>query len=278
MHPNFMIFGRVVPAYGLMTAIGIVCVVLYYKKYAGIRAEYAGDAEILCVFAMIGTFLGAKVLYVLTQLPSVMTDLPSMISNPCSFCEQYLSAGFVFYGGLYGCLTAMMLYCRNKSMLLKEVAKPMLPMIPLMHGIGRIGCFLEGCCYGMPSEHFGIFFSNSPIAPNDIPLLPVQLWEACFEFLACAIMIAACRHEKSGRVILGGYLLSYAMFRFFIEFFRYDSYRGIIGGFSVSQYISIITLLFGFVILASRHTQSTKENIPTVIAEIVPISTEGSSG
>ena len=61
-----------------------------------------------------------------------------------------------------------------------SAAPAQLPLVPLVHGFGRAGCFLMGCCYGVPSR-FGIAFTCSPIAPNGVRLLPVQLIEAAGE-------------------------------------------------------------------------------------------------
>lgn len=98
-----------------------------------------------------------------------------------------------------------------------------------------------GCCYGCPTDSsLGVTFHVSPIAPNGVALVPVQLLEAAAEFLLFA-------------VLLGGYLATYGVLRFTLEFFRYDNYRGFLGPLSLSQWISIVTVVLGTVLLLRAH-------------------------
>ena len=107
------------------------------------------------------------------------------------------------------------------------------PAFPLFHGFGRIGCFMAGCCYGVklatPAELFGIF---------TLDRLPVQLIEAGFEFLLFAVLLF-CEKKQAKTDTLQIYLITYAIFRFCIEFFRGDAIRGIFLGFSTAQWVSL---------------------------------------
>lgn len=122
--------------------------------------------------------VGAKLLYLATVLPNFLHDLPLLRQAPRDFLAHYLLGGFVFYGGLFGALLAAFLYCRTSRISFSAVLTQLLPVIPLIHAFGRIGCFCSGCCYGRPSQRFGIAFSHALAAPNGVKLLPVQLYEA----------------------------------------------------------------------------------------------------
>ena len=129
-------------------------------------------------------------------------------------------------------------------------------MIPLFHAFGRIGCFFMGCCYGKESSLLGIEFENSPIAPNHVPLIPVQLFEAAAELLLFFFTAFSAYRKKNGFFLLGIWLVAYGLIRFVTEFFRGDDYRGFIGALSLSQVISIFTAISGvFVLLYLKNAE-----------------------
>ena len=93
---------------------------------------------------------------------------------------------------------------------------------------------------------------DSPVAPNGIPLFPVQLVEAGLNFLLFFFLLwFAGKPRPQGR-ILGAYVIAYAVIRFVLEFLRYDYERGILWVFSTSQWISLILLPIGIWLLARR--------------------------
>ena len=99
----------------------------------------------------------------------------------------------------------------------------MVPSFPVAHAIGRIGCYMAGCCYGVDG-------------------LPVQLYECFGNFVILGILLLL---EKTGneRRIPQCYLFCYAVLRFILEFFRADAERGAFLWFSTSQWISIGVLI-----------------------------------
>ena len=128
----------------------------------------------------------------------------------------------------------------------------LLPIMPLIHGIGRVGCFCMGCCYGKPSHILGIAFQCSKIAPNGVPLLPVQLYEALIEICLFVILARLSVRKTAGSKMLGIYCSVYGVSRFCLEFFRGDSYRGFIGRLSISQIISLLLIAGGTILLLRR--------------------------
>ncbi len=125
--------------------------------------------------------MGAKALYILTNLGQFIDDLAYLSSEPLLFIQTYIGGGFVFYGGFYGGLAAAVIYCKATHLDVWELARSLVPLVPLFHVFGRIGCFFTGCCYGIENETFGIAFTSSEVAPNGVPLIPVQLYEAAVE-------------------------------------------------------------------------------------------------
>jgi len=148
--------------------------------------------------------------------------------------------GMVFYGGLIGSLASLCLYAKVQRKSLSDVIAVTVPVFPLAHGIMRLGCFAGGCCFGVPHDTLGIAFTNAIAAPNGIPLLPVQLYEAALNFMIFIVLWLFSRKKRQATSLLGVYGLSYATGRFALEFLRGDIHRGFMLGMSTSQFISIL--------------------------------------
>ena len=188
--------------------------------------------------------VGAKFLYLLLQLPQLLQDLPLLAADPAAFSARYLSGGFVFYGGLFGALAAVWLFCRRRKVPFSQLGADLVPAVPLFHTFGRVGCFLAGCCYGIPAPAGwpGVTFRVSPVAPNGVALLPVQLYEAAGCLLLFLLLHRLARRGWKGEALLLVYLAAYALFRFALEFLRGDAARGMWGVFSTSQLLALVTL------------------------------------
>lgn len=261
MLPDLELFSRRIPTYGVAVAVGIALGYWYlYRRTRALSVREQADCELAYLFGMVGAFLGAKLLSLLTVLPEFLTDLRAAALSPWELVQKYLSAGFVFYGGLYGALLGTLAYLRAARQDVPRLLPVLLPLVPLLHGVGRVGCFLAGCCYGVPSR-FGIAFTRSQIAPNGVRLLPVQLIEAAGEGVLFFLLTRPGAQKRGGRWLLGAYLAAYGALRFTLEFFRGDDYRGFLGPLSLSQTISIATLLLAIALLAADRRQ-TKKSCP----------------
>lgn len=248
MFPYLTIFGHELPVYGVMAVLGLFAGIIYLRLAVG--RSVPADAELAVVWGAVGCFVGAKALYILTALPEIYANWDAILAQPGLFAAAYLSGGFVFYGGLYGAIAGAYIYCRASLADFDAVARLVLPIVPLIHGFGRIGCFCTGCCYGVESDALGIAFQNSPVAPNGVRLLPVQLIEATAVFALFIALASMYRRGFRGRSMLGAYLASYSVVRFILEFFRGDAYRGFILSLSISQVVAAVSVVFGIALLA----------------------------
>ena len=230
--------------YGLMIAIGILAAYVtaeYRAKKHGLDPD---KIFYLVIWAVVGGFAGAKVLYFLTRLKDIM-------ENPRVLLD--LADGFVVYGGIIGGIYSAMAYCRIKKMPFLKYFDLVMPSVALAQGFGRIGCFLAGCCYGRETDSaLGIVFHNSSYAPNDVKLLPTQLISSGLDFLLCAVLILLDRKKKGDGQIAGAYLVLYSIGRFILEFYRGDLIRGNVGALTTSQFIAIFVALAGVVLIAVR--------------------------
>ena len=244
MLPYINILGRIIPTYGLLGFIGIVVAicfgVFYFSKFYDVKKE---DIFYASMFAMIGIGIGAKLLYIITILPDLIENFNNLDWK--TVIPRLLQGGFVFYGGLIGGIAGLYVYSKSFKISFKKLCMILIPVMPIFHSIGRIGCLLAGCCYGMEYHGFGsITFYNSDLAPVGVPLFPMQIVESICNLIIFIIILLTYKRFKGTYKTIALYFGLYSIVRFVLEFFRGDAVRGIII-LSTSQWISIAFLIVG---------------------------------
>lgn len=223
--------------YGLMIAIGAISAYLVAEKRAkkkGLNYELIFNLFIWC---LVGGILGAKLLYYIVEIKSIMKD-PKLLLD--------IAEGFVVYGGIIGGIFSGYLFSRKYKVNFLEYFDLVMPSIALAQGFGRLGCLLAGCCYGIETNSpLGIVFHNSELAPNGVNLVPTQIISSGLNFLHFFVLIFIARKKRPSGQIAGLYLLFYSIGRFVLEFFRGDLERGSVGNISTSQFISIFLCIAG---------------------------------
>lgn len=216
--------------------------------------------------------------------------LHAIVADPTmTWRDAFGGHGFVFYGAaLSGIFAAWPV-----AWLLKIDVGTMVDAagagIPLAHGIGRVGCFLAGCCYGAPVpkgwEWLGVRFpSGSPAcnvheslglvvkgAPFSLPVWPTQLMESAFELTMAALLTFYFlrRPPRKGDVMLR-YLLCYGIWRASIELIRGDPERGTMLGLSTSTTIGLICIGFSLAMMFSPLKNVRPSRGPLPAPEPVP--------
>lgn len=252
MFPYLEIGALKLPMYGIMMLVGatltITLAVLRAKKRDIVQAV---DVFLCSVITMCGGLIGARLLYFITKIPELVINIRLGLTFSEFFSMYILKGGLVFYGGLLGGILTAAIYCRIYRIRLLDYGDEALIFLPIAHAFGRIGCFFAGCCYGRPCEApLGVVFADSiGGAPKNIAVLPVQLYEAGFNFILFAVLILVARKQHKRGFMTGLYLLCYAIFRFAIEYLRYDTIRGIWLGLSTSQWISIGLIPFAILLM-----------------------------
>lgn len=163
-----------------------------------------------------------------------------------SFIYNLIYGGAVFYGGLIGGFLGLLLTCKIQHQSFLVFADVTVSLLPLGQAIGRLGCYLNGCCFGR--KYDGLFSVYYIIDGNTIKVFPTWFVEALF----CLILFAVIQSFKKTTTTgyrTAFYLIFYSVFRFLIEYMRGDIIRGTIGMLSSSQAISIAVLVAGFGIL-----------------------------
>ena len=237
MAPFIHVGDVLVPSYTLMAGIGCLIAASLFSFFL-VRKNMMRRCSKVIVFAIIGVIVGGKLFAILSIWLGSLYQ-----GEDLSFMDILMKSGIVYYGGLLGMLLACYLFCCWKKIRFAEIYDEIAVCIPVFHCFGRVGCFLAGCCYGKESSStIAVLYDNGE---NVVQRIPVQLIEACFELLFAIFLIILYRQwrGKEEKGLLQLYLLVYGTFRFIIEFFRGDTIRGIYGGLSFSQYISIILII-----------------------------------
>ena len=253
--PVINLFGRELPVYGLSWIIGIaLAAVIAIFLFRRAKLELF-DLACSAIMTVIGGIVGAKLLFLIISLPQIIqNDIPFM---------AYINGGFVFYGGLIGAMIALYLYLRIYKLPKYEFSDIYAVVAPLGHAIGRVGCHFGGCCYGMPYDGPGCVVYTERIgesAPLNTPLFPIQLLEASSLIVLFEVLLVVYLRRKPAGTTTFVYIVSYAVLRFVLEFFRGDMIRGIAWSLSTSQWISIGLVIFAVTCLVVHKKKLKKEN------------------
>jgi phosphatidylglycerol---prolipoprotein diacylglyceryl transferase len=234
MYPSIHLTDKLfIPTYSLCvtSAIIIAVVVAYFEcKRYGIPVLHFPPGAF---WAVLGGIVGAKVFDIIFYNWTDFMQLP---------LETLIrGGGWMYYGAEFGGvlgLCAYLLFHRINILRPLDIGGMVLM---LAHAIGRMGCFLSGCCYGTPTNSwFGIKFPDTACQVH-----PTQLYE-CLPLTAAFILFWIFRK----RFIIPGtvyatYLMFYGPLRFIIEFYREDAYKIGVLHLSPSQYISLTVFCAG---------------------------------
>lgn len=248
----FEIFGVQIKSYGLMIAIGIIIAAsLLIKK--GKEKDLDEDSLLnLIIFTVIGGVIGGKLLFIITEMKSILKD-PSILLN--------FGYGFVVYGAILAGAFTIYIYCKKKKWNVLELIDLTVPGLAIAQGFGRIGCFLAGCCYGAETDlSIGVVFPEGSLAPAGVHLHPTQIYSSVFDFILGFFLLYYSKKQRKDGKVAGMYLMLYSVGRFLVEFLRNDP-RGNVGVLSTSQFIAIFTLIVGIIIFnANKIFKGEKAN------------------
>lgn len=246
----FSLYNISIPYYSFLILIGLII----GNTFAYIIIKRAN--LIIDEFIIIETYglslgmLGAKLLYLFISRNEI--DFTRILD--WSYIRPYIQGGFVFYGGFIGGLLGLYIVKLIHKIDVIKYLSELIFCIPLVHGFGRIGCYLSGCCYGVPySGPFNVVYHNIPYSLCDTKLFPIQLVEAISLFILAAVLFYLTIKNKASSKLILWYFISYSILRFFLEIYRYDSVRGIIWFLSISQWISLILLTISIFIIKKSN-------------------------
>jgi phosphatidylglycerol:prolipoprotein diacylglycerol transferase len=235
MHPVLLELGPLrIGGYGFLMALSFIFGWLLSRRLGdGIAPGDFWDG--LCGYLVLFGLLGAKLLLVIVFLPDMIRE-----GNPFAL----LTGGGVWLGGVLGGLIAFRWRVRKERVPAAPALDILFAVLPFSHALGRLGCFLGGCCYGRPTDVPWAVVYTHPLAeklqgtPLGIPLHPYPLYEVFLELLNFAICLAVLRRKTTPGAVAATWVGLYGTQRFFLEWLRFDE-RGSYGLLSTSQWISL---------------------------------------
>jgi len=232
MHPIICRIGPFnIYSWGFMVAAAFIAGLfagLKYAKREGITAEHTID---LFMYVLVSSIIGARLFYVIGFFPEYR-------QNPISILSIN-QGGMVFLGGVFGGIAALMAYCRYRRINVWKMLDAATPSVAIGYAIGRIGCLLNGCCYGITLFGFR---------------QPTQIYSSIAGLIIFLLLVRLYNKKRyDGQIFLLG-LSFYSLYRFFIEFLRYSPLHIFI--FTPSQLISAMILLFSIYTLWKKNTTS----------------------
>lgn len=236
MLPTFSLLGiefNTFPFVIFLALIASVTTFLCARKY---KKFYRIIVLKLCLPILAFAAIGARLFSAITLISK----------SDQSFWRNLLYGGSVFYGGVIGGAVGLLIVCVRKQYEFLVFSDLFVTILPVGHAIGRLGCYLNGCCYG--SLYNGIFAVNFAVNGVETMVFPTWFFEAGFCLALFAYFQYIHKNNATG-VRTAIYFISYSVYRYLIEFMRGDEIRGHIGLLSSSQLISIFMLLLGLIIL-----------------------------
>lgn len=282
MHPILFRIGSLeIHWYGFLIAVGFIAASWLFRS----RAEKLGiperDATNLMMLMLVSGIVGARLYYVVWNWDRNFGGEPSFAHDPLAILN-IRKGGIVFYGGFLAANAVLWLWSRWKKLSFLELADALVPPLVLGHIFGRLGCFMQGCCYGKACDHFwGVHPAEPPIldgVPYFGAIHPTQLYEVVglINILATLLVIEKLQRYP-GRIILS-YCLLYSLWRFIVEFYRGDVAHDILGRFTLAQSICIVLFIFAWLTSARLSYRAAVDRRKAVLSDIRRLQAEADAG
>lgn len=234
---------------------GIAALFVYFVllKKEGFRTFEIIRLFFICaIFMIIGANLLSASFYFIANFSFASDNLLYIVKN-------FFNLGTMFFGALSGFILFLYFYIRPRFRKKNfNIADISVIGIALGQSIGRIGCFLSGCCYGKPTDlPWGVKFFQigNAIHPfYDTPVHPTQIYESLLDFLNFSVLFFLYRKKKFDGQVFAFYLVNYGIIRFFMEYLRGDVYylykgEGLFLSITLFQVVSLFMVCFGIIIL-----------------------------
>ena len=224
MHPVLFEIGSfTIYSYGFFVALAMMSAFFAAQWQAKTLKVSAGTATDLLFVLFVSGVIGARLFYIGQNFGEYQKDFWKIFS--------LREGGLVWYGGFITAVLAGMVYARARRLLFFKWCDFLAPILALGHGIGRIGCFFNGCCYGRVTA------GQRPAGLVAGHLIPIQLYESAALLVLSVYLFYRIRRPHTDGEIFAEYLVFYSASRFVIEFWRGDQIP--VASLTIPQWISL---------------------------------------
>lgn len=265
MYPILFEIGPItVRTYGLLLAVSFIAGILLALRRSRARGLNQNQMINMSLLIMVAGIVGARIMYVIPHWNEFSAN-PLDIISPFQSSGSIGLTGLTMYGGFIAAVLVSILYLRAKRLSVWKACDAFAPSIALGIGVSRVGCFMNGCCFGLPTESsLGVVFPAFSAAGSfypDVPLHPTQLYNAVLGFGLFGLLMWLDRKPRHDGFLFAVLLIAEPVTRFFVDLFRYyesSMTLGSLGGIalSVNQGISIALCGLGLLLLGWARTRA----------------------
>ena len=283
MRPTlFELGGWAVPSYPTLMVVGyLLALATVYGLARG--PEIQGDGGLnrpqvwdLFIVMVVSSVFGSKMGHVLFEASGHrgVTGVFDLLRQDPWHPLRLDEPGYVWYGGMLAALGVAVYYFRRRPYLNAWLlSDAFAPAIMLGATAGRVGCFLAGCCYGVPTtQPWGVTFSMA-----EGPVHPTQLYDAFLALTVGVVLLWRFGRRRFDGENLALLLMVYPLARSITEIFRGDPERGMVGPLSTSQAISVPLFVVGAVLFLYRFRKGEPASIRPMVKTGDLVSTESES-
>ncbi|MEK7316549.1 MAG: prolipoprotein diacylglyceryl transferase [Candidatus Eisenbacteria bacterium] len=252
MHPTLWKFnGLELHSYGLLLAIAFLLGIQIFVSRARARGIPEEPVQTLSLWLLVLAIVGARTLFVVTHWADYAAD-------PLAALRLW-EGGLILYGGYVFAIAGGILYVRSRGLRVWRVADAAAPSMALGIGIGRLGCFMNGCCYGLPTTlPWGVRFPAESVPSYMFPgshLHPSQIYLSLAGLGIFVWLLLSDRKPRFDGWLFWIYIAVDAAFRFLLDFTRYYDSSSAIGSlgqlsFNMNQVLSGGLIVLSLVMLA----------------------------
>ena len=252
MYPELFHLGPIpIRSYGLMLALSFMASILYVQWIAKREDKPFEPFLALSYLFIIGGVVGARLFYVVLHLDEFAGNWTATF-NPFA-TDSYGISGLNIYGGVLLALISAFAYCRIKKIPTLEMFDYFSPTMGIGLGLTRIGCFLNGCCFGTPTDlPWGVHFPQGSMPHwvyGDAHIHPSQLYSSLYGVVLFLLLHFMMKRKKFDGQLVAVLFMVEAVFRFGIEYVRYyesEMYFSVFGlEPTYNQLISVTLFLLG---------------------------------
>jgi len=269
LHPVIVKLGAFeLRAYGLMLALSFllgIMLSIHRAKKKNISPDQVMDLSVLIIISAI---VGSRLLYVIFHLDEFHGHWMDTF-NPFQSSGQIGIAGLTMLGGVIMCFITAAVYLSVKKLSFLKFADVLIPAVGLGLFLTRIGCYLNGCCFGLPCEgSLCVTFPPDSAAGNTfqgIPIVPTQLYSSVYGLIILVFLLKAEKWQKFDGFLLYWFLILYGFGRFTIDFFRfYESSMVVVKiagkGISLNQALSLGFVVLGVILMIVNYRKLSSQS------------------
>lgn len=235
MHPVLLKLGPfTLRSYGVMVTLGVLAAMIWARSEFRRRRLPNDLLYDLAIAAIALGVAGARLMYVMLNWQSYRTNLMAI---PMIWSDGGLS----FHGAVAGGILGGLWLSRRYKVSFWRIADAVAPGLALGHAIGRIGCFLNGCCYGLPTTMpWGVKFHNPVLGIDTLPSHPTQLYEAAGLFISFALLAQYSQRPSYEGSVFIWWAILYSALRFVVEHWRAGVTAQVVNGLTQAQWLSLV--------------------------------------